>query len=170
MNRKKSLKPIPQLKSDAAAELFIDEADLAEYDLSEFKPTHFEFEKKDSIVNLRVPSGLLEAVKAKAAKRGIPYQRLIREGMEKVVQVQPSGVTWRTHGKTTGLSHYAGIPKKLAKVVAAFARKASSSDSQAAVDQLEGIVLETIQFAHAEHIPDELLSDMVHQLIVEAKK
>ena len=97
MNKKRSLKPLPQLKSDEAAERFVDEADLAEYDLSEFKPTHFEFEKKDSIVNLRVPSGLLAAVKAKAAKRGIPYQRLIREGMEKVVQT--SGVKFVTHTK-----------------------------------------------------------------------
>ena len=168
MNKKKSLKPLPQLKSDAAAERFVDEANLAEYDLSEFKPTHFEFEKKDSIVNLRVPSGLLEAVKAKAAKRGIPYQRLIREGMEKVVQ--SGDVKLRTHSKTIGLSHYAAIPNKLAKVAEAFASKAPSSDCQAAVAQLEGIVLETIQFAHAEHIPDELLSDMVEILIAEAKK
>ena len=98
MNKKKSLKPLPQLKSDEAAERFVDEADLAEYDLSEFKPTHFEFEKKDSSVNLRVPRALLAALKAQAAKRGIPYQRLIREGMEKVVQT--TNIKLVTHSKT----------------------------------------------------------------------
>ena len=98
MNKKKSLKPLPQLKSDEAAERFVDEADLAEYDLSEFKPTHFEFEKKDSSVNLRVPRALLAALKAQAAKRGIPYQRLIREGMEKVVQT--TSIKFVTHSKT----------------------------------------------------------------------
>ena len=41
-------KPLPQLKSDEAAERFVDQADLTEYDLSEFKPAHFEFEKKVS--------------------------------------------------------------------------------------------------------------------------
>jgi predicted DNA binding CopG/RHH family protein len=107
MSKKKSLKPIPQLESDEAAERFVDEADLSEYDLSGFKPTHFEFEKKDSIVNLRVSSGLLATVKARAAERGIPYQRLIREGMEKIVEVpasgvmRPSGVKVKfTHSKT----------------------------------------------------------------------
>src|SRR5262245_34967620 len=102
MSKKKSLKPIPQLNNDEAAERFVDEADLSEYDLSAFKPTHFEFEKKDSIVNLRLPRALLAALKAKAAKRGIPYQRLIREGMEKVLEVQPrSGVkVGFTHSKT----------------------------------------------------------------------
>jgi predicted DNA binding CopG/RHH family protein len=102
MNKKKSLKPIPELKSDEAAEQFVDEADLTEYDLSAFKPTHFEFEKKDSIVNLRVSKALLRAVKAIAHARGVPYQRLIREGMEKVVEAKPrSGVkVWFTHNKT----------------------------------------------------------------------
>jgi predicted DNA binding CopG/RHH family protein len=109
MKKKKSLKPLPQLKSDEAAERFVDEADLAEYDLSEFKPAHFEFEKKDSTVNLRVPSALLAAVKAKAAKRGIPYQRLIREGMEKVVQT--ANIKSVTRSKTIGLPRVVGATR-----------------------------------------------------------
>ena len=109
MNRKKSLKPLPQLKSDEAAERFVDEADLAEYDLSEFKPAHFEFEKKDSTVNLRVPSALLAAVKAQATKRGIPYQRLIREGMEKVVQT--TNIKLVTRRKTIGLPRVVGATR-----------------------------------------------------------
>jgi predicted DNA binding CopG/RHH family protein len=100
MSKKKSLKPIPQLESDEAAERFVSEGDLSEYDLTAFKPTHFEFEKKDSIVNLRVSRALLAAVKAIAAARGIPYQRLIREGMEKVVEVQRPG-----SGAKVGFTH-----------------------------------------------------------------
>jgi predicted DNA binding CopG/RHH family protein len=32
---------------------------------------------------MRLPEALMAALKAKAAKRGIPYQRLIREALEK---------------------------------------------------------------------------------------
>ena len=45
-------------------------------------PTCLEFAAKDSRVNFRVPASLLEAVKRRAAERGIPYQRLIREALE----------------------------------------------------------------------------------------
>ena len=48
-------------------------------------PVRFEFEKKASRINMRLPNSLLNAVKAKAAVRGIPYQRLIREVLEKEV-------------------------------------------------------------------------------------
>ena len=37
-------KPMPSLTSDAAAEKFVDTADLSGYDLSGFKPGKFEFE------------------------------------------------------------------------------------------------------------------------------
>ena len=32
---------------------------------------------------MRLPQALMAALKAKAAKRGIPYQRLIREALER---------------------------------------------------------------------------------------
>jgi predicted DNA binding CopG/RHH family protein len=75
----------PELKSDEEAERFVAEADLTEYDFSEMKPVRFEFEKKEARVNMRLPASLLEAVKSKAQKRGIPYQRLIREAIEEAV-------------------------------------------------------------------------------------
>jgi predicted DNA binding CopG/RHH family protein len=34
---------------------------------------------------MRLPEGLITAVKARAAQRGIPYQRLIREALEREV-------------------------------------------------------------------------------------
>ena len=83
-------KPLPRLKTDEEAERFVDEADLSEYDLSGFKPARFEFEKKSARVNMRLPEPLLDAVKAKARARGIPYQRFIREAIERaLVERQP---------------------------------------------------------------------------------
>ena len=125
MSKKKSLKPLPQLRSDKAAERFVDEADLAEYDLSEFKPAHFEFEKKDSTVNLRVPSALLAAVKAKAAKRGIPYQRLIREGIKKSSRLPTS--KW---SRVARPSNFLGLSAGHAIARGALFLEASSSYAQ----------------------------------------
>jgi predicted DNA binding CopG/RHH family protein len=78
-------KKIPDFKTDADAEAFIDSADLSEYDLSGFKPMRFEFQMKDERINMRLPSGLLAAVKAKAKRKGMPYQRFIRETLEQAV-------------------------------------------------------------------------------------
>ena len=75
-------KKIPVFKTDEEAERFIDTADLSEYDLSGFKPVRFEFAKKAARVNMRLPQPLLDAVKKQAKRRGIPYQRLIREALQ----------------------------------------------------------------------------------------
>jgi predicted DNA binding CopG/RHH family protein len=45
----------------------------------------FEFQKKAARVNMRLPEPLLDAVKKRAASRGIPYQRFIREALEDAV-------------------------------------------------------------------------------------
>ena len=81
----KRLKKFPEFKTDEEAEHFVDTADLSEYDFSDMKPTRFEFEPKSAQVNLRLPETLLEAVKAKAKARGIPYTRFIREALERTV-------------------------------------------------------------------------------------
>ena len=86
MSSKKTPKSLPRFKSDEEAERFVDSADLTEFDLSGFKPAHFEFERKDTQVNLRMPEGLLKALKERARKRGIPYQRFIRETLERALQ------------------------------------------------------------------------------------
>jgi predicted DNA binding CopG/RHH family protein len=75
---------VPKLTTDAAAEAFLDQ-DLSDLDFSQFKPTRFEFERKDARVNMRLPQPLLEAVKRRAAARGMPYQRYIREALEQAV-------------------------------------------------------------------------------------
>jgi predicted DNA binding CopG/RHH family protein len=69
-------KPMPTLVSDADAERFVETADLSTYDLSGFKPMHFEFKAKTAALNMRLPQSLLEALKAKA--KGIPYSRYVR--------------------------------------------------------------------------------------------
>jgi predicted DNA binding CopG/RHH family protein len=75
-------KKVPPLKTDKEAEAFL-EQDLSNLDFSQFKLTRFEFEKKDSQINMRVPKPLLAAVKASAKARGIPYTRFIRETLER---------------------------------------------------------------------------------------
>ena len=46
----------------------------------------FEFQPKSERVNMRLPRPLLEAVKATAAKAGVPYQRFIRQALETAVR------------------------------------------------------------------------------------
>ena len=48
----------------------------------------FEFQPKYERVNMRVPRPLLEAVKATAARAGVPYQRFIRQALEAAVLSQ----------------------------------------------------------------------------------
>lgn len=79
-------KQLPELESDAEAERFVAGADLTEYDLSALKRVRFEFAPKTERVNMRLPTGLLEAVRATAARRGIPYQRYIRQVLEEAVE------------------------------------------------------------------------------------
>ena len=74
---------IPSFATDEEAESFVAEADLTEYDLSGARPVRFEFQPKTERVNMRLPAPLLQAVKMAAAKRGIPYQRLIRLAIER---------------------------------------------------------------------------------------
>ncbi|MBU3694678.1 MAG: hypothetical protein FGM40_07620 [Rhodocyclaceae bacterium] len=75
-------KPMPPLGSDVEAEEFVASADLTEYDLAGFKPMHFEFEPKSASLTMRLPAPLLEALKAKARARGMPYTRYVRMLLE----------------------------------------------------------------------------------------
>jgi predicted DNA binding CopG/RHH family protein len=84
MKKQPMSKKVPLLKTDEEAEAFLAQ-DLSKLDFSQFKPAHFEFEKKDEQINMRVPKPLLAAVKARAKERGIPYTRFIRETLEQAV-------------------------------------------------------------------------------------
>jgi predicted DNA binding CopG/RHH family protein len=78
-------KKLPELKTDKEAEEFVAQSDLTEYDLSAMRLLRFEFQPKSERVNMRLPKPLLDAVKASAAKAGIPYQRFIRQALETAV-------------------------------------------------------------------------------------
>ena len=52
---------------------------------------HFEFAPKDGRVSMRLPRDLLAAVKAQAKRRGLPYQRYIREALERAVAADRAG-------------------------------------------------------------------------------
>lgn len=75
-------KTMPPLRSDKEAEDFVADADLSQYDLSGFKPMRFEVEPKSASLNMRLPVALLDAVKARARARGIPYTRYVRMLLE----------------------------------------------------------------------------------------
>ena len=79
-------KPLPQLTSDDAAERFVADADLAQFDLSAFKPHSFEFAPKSKQVNMRFPEALLDAVKARAAAQRMTYHRFIRHALESALR------------------------------------------------------------------------------------
>ncbi|MFZ0890399.1 MAG: BrnA antitoxin family protein [Candidatus Binataceae bacterium] len=79
-------KKLPRFKSDKEAEEFVEKVDLTEYDLSGMRPIRFEFQPKSERVNMRLPRQLLDAVRASAARAGVPYQRFIRQALEDAVQ------------------------------------------------------------------------------------
>jgi len=83
MSGKPKTKRLPKLKTDAAAEKFVETGDLTAFDLSGFKPVTFEFEKKSASISMRLPESQLAAVKKEAKRRGIPYQRFMRELLQR---------------------------------------------------------------------------------------
>jgi predicted DNA binding CopG/RHH family protein len=75
-------KKLPAFKTDKEAENFLDQ-DLSDYISAEnFAPFQFEFRPKQKSVNLRISEELLNAVRTAAHRRGIPYQRYIRQTLE----------------------------------------------------------------------------------------
>ena len=78
-------KAIPKFGSDEAAEAFVAEADVSEYDLSGFKRMSLEALMKEVQVNVRLPQPLYQAVKDAAAKQGVPYSRFVRSALEAAV-------------------------------------------------------------------------------------
>ena len=72
---------VPKMTTDEEAEAFL-EQNLSDLDFSQFKPVRFEFQAKAARLNMRLPEPLLDAVKAKAKARGVPYTRFIREVLE----------------------------------------------------------------------------------------
>ncbi len=82
----KSKKPWPTLPSDEATEKFVAEADFSKFDWSAAEPVRHEFEDKSARVNMRISESQLEAIKVEAEKRGIKYQRFMRELLDRGMQ------------------------------------------------------------------------------------
>ncbi len=81
-------KKIPTFKSDRAAEAFVEKADLSQYDLSGAQFVRFEIKRKDKSINLRLSEELYDAVRKRAARAGLPYQRFIRLTLEQALGAQ----------------------------------------------------------------------------------
>ena len=75
---------LPAARTDKLAAAVV-RRDLSSYDLKSMTPVRFEFTRKDARVNMRIPEALLEAVKAQADRAGIPYQRYIRQALERAI-------------------------------------------------------------------------------------
>lgn len=76
------------MKSDKEAEKFLDR-DLTDYlDLKNFQRVSFEFQPKTKKINIRVSEELLEAVKKKAKRQKISYQKYIRKAVEESLATQ----------------------------------------------------------------------------------
>jgi predicted DNA binding CopG/RHH family protein len=74
------------LKSDREAENLLDH-DLSDYISAEnLAPFPFEYRPKQKSVNLRISEELLNAVRDAARRRGVPYQRYIRQALEVAVK------------------------------------------------------------------------------------
>ena len=87
MKRKaKTLAKLPRLKTDRQAERFVAGSDLTKFDLSALTATQFEFAAKEARINMRLPSELLSEVKRVAQQRGVPYQRFIRQMLERAIK------------------------------------------------------------------------------------
>ena len=78
-------KKIPTFKSDRVAAAFVDKADLSQYDLSGAQLIRFEIKRKDKSINLRLSEELYDAVRERAARAGLPYQRFIRLTLEQAL-------------------------------------------------------------------------------------
>ena len=74
-----------QLVSDAAAEEFVANSDLTQFDWSGMTRVQFEFQAKDTSVNFRLPKALLDAVREQAKAQGVPYRRFIRLALEQAI-------------------------------------------------------------------------------------
>lgn len=75
-------KKLPALKSDEEAADLLDRDLTAYINRENLAPSPFEYQPKQKSVNLRISEELLNAVRAAARRRGIPYQRYIRQALE----------------------------------------------------------------------------------------
>lgn len=79
------LKAFPEFRTDEEADHFVETANLSEYDISDMKPTHFNFGPKSEVLETHLPPTLIEALRLKARERGISYGKLVRDALEQTL-------------------------------------------------------------------------------------
>ena len=78
-------KKLPKIKTNKAAEEILNQ-DLSAYiNKDNFKSVSFEFLPKTEQINIRVSKPLIKAIKNKAKKQKMQYQKYVRLILEKVV-------------------------------------------------------------------------------------
>ena len=77
---KKTIKPVPTHKSEAAERAFWDAADSVDYlDWSQAQRVRLPALKPSTTtISLRLPDGMLDALKVLANERDVPYQSLLK--------------------------------------------------------------------------------------------
>ena len=89
MSKSVPLRPFPIFESDAAAERFVDEVDLSEYDLSGFRPARADIGASTQL-SMELSQPLLTALKERAQQRGISASQYVYELIERDVATMPS--------------------------------------------------------------------------------
>ncbi len=78
-------KRLPKMKTDEAVKNLLS-GDISDYISSQnFSVVSFEFEAKDKSITLRVSEHLLKKIRNLAKKRHTPYQKVIRQAIEKFI-------------------------------------------------------------------------------------
>ena len=78
-------KHLKKIKTNKEAEKLLNK-DLSDYIHSgNFKKVHFELYPKDQTVTIRMSEPLVKALKSRAKAKGINYQKLIRQALEKAL-------------------------------------------------------------------------------------
>ena len=83
------LRPFPIHESDAAAERFVDKADLSDYDLSGFRPARAKVSASTQL-SMELSQPLLAAVNDRARERGISAAQYVCELIERDVASKDS--------------------------------------------------------------------------------
>lgn len=79
-------KRLPKMKTDDEAIEFL-EKDIGDYlSKDNFSHVSFEFAPKDKNITLRISAPLIQAIQKIAQKKHIPYQKVIRQAIEKLVR------------------------------------------------------------------------------------
>lgn len=89
----KKLKPVPRFKSEDAERKFWENHDSTEYvDWSQAeRATLPNLKPSTRSISLRLPTHLLDRIKAAANARDVPYQSLIKVWLEEEVSTRSSG-------------------------------------------------------------------------------